>query len=1175
MTTLEDLKPNSIVKNIIPGKNVEIIRVKWYGTSAIEVTYKDDSGSLGSQIIYRDNEGSFEVLEEGTRWSFDENADNFILLSEAYRIHLAYLFDPLLAVNTSSIEPLPHQITAVYQEMLPRQPLRYVLADDPGAGKTIMTGLLLKELMIRGDVKRCLIVAPGNLVEQWQDELYSKFGITFTIITNDLLESVATGNAFTEVDLAIARLDKLTRNEEIQKKLKATEWDLIVVDEAHKMSASLWGGEIKYTKRFHLGRLLSNQTGHFLLLTATPHNGKDEDFQLFMSLIDPDRFEGVKRTSYQSIDISDVMRRLVKEELLRFDGKPLFPERISYTVNYTLSPEEAALYDSVTEYVREEFNRADQLNGERKNTVGFALTILQRRLASSPEAIYQSLKRRRERLEHRLNEELLSRRASDYRILNDEDMEDFEESPEEEVEEIEEEFLNQASAAQTIGELEKEIATLKGLEALANHVRLSGKDEKWKQLSLLLQDNVAMKDSNGNRHKLIIFTEHRDTLRYLTDKVRSLLGRHESVVNIYGGMVRDERRKIEQLFKQDKDTTILIATDAAGEGINLQRAHLMINYDLPWNPNRLEQRFGRIHRIGQTEVCHLWNLVASETREGMVFQRLFKKLEAEREALGGKVFDVLGKITFDNKPLRDLLVEAIRYGNQPEVRNRLNSIVDNAVNQQKLLELIEERALTHDSMNAQMVLKIKEDLELLEARRLQPHFIKHFFDKAFTQYGGAMREREPQRFEITHVPRDIRLRDTSIGIGRAVLKKYERVVFDKEFINIPGKPNADLISPGHPLLDNLIDLILDRQSHVLKQGAILVDDSFRYDSPHLLVYLESVIQDGKVLPHQQRRTISKQVHFIEIDIEGRAHNAGYAPYLDYRAPSLEEQEKAEEIAEALDLSVNAESIAMEYAIEKLLPAHVTEVKSARLAHINKVEHAVKTRLISEITYWDQRANELKLREDSGKSPMRLNSERARMKAEELAERMQTRLSELQLEKNITAIPPILIGAALVIPSFLLAHESPAEDALFGRDRKTIERIAMHTVMNLEKEQGFSPKDVSSDNCGYDILSKVPESKAFHEGAYRFIEVKGRTKGSTTVTVTKNEILTSLNQPEQYILAIVEVDEGVVDVTYLTKPFVSNPDDAASSINFDIDKLVTQSQVVLTQQRGVPECSKRN
>lgn len=229
-----------------------------------------------------------------------------------------------------------------------------------------MTGLLLKELMIRGDVKRCLIVAPGNLVEQWQDELYSKFGITFTIITNDLLESVATGNAFTEVDLAIARLDKLTRNEEIQKKLKATEWDLIVVDEAHKMSASLWGGEIKYTKRFHLGRLLSNQTRHFLLLTATPHNGKDEDFQLFMSLIDPDRFEGVKRTSYQSIDISDVMRRLVKEELLRFDGKPLFPERISYTVNYTLSPEEAALYDSVTEYVREEFNRADQLNGERK-----------------------------------------------------------------------------------------------------------------------------------------------------------------------------------------------------------------------------------------------------------------------------------------------------------------------------------------------------------------------------------------------------------------------------------------------------------------------------------------------------------------------------------------------------------------------------------------------------------------------------------------------------------------------------------------------------------------------------------------------------------------------------------------------------------------------------------------
>lgn len=365
-----------------------------------------------------------------------------------YRIHLAHLFDPYLAVHTSAIEPLPHQISAVYEEMLPRLPLRYVLADDPGAGKTIMTGLLLKELIIRGDLKRCLIVSPGNLAEQWQDELFQKFHLRFEILTNDRLESAVTGNIFTEVNFCIARLDKLARNAELQEKLKVTDWDLIVCDEAHKMSATMWGGEVKYTKRYQLGRLLSSIARHFLLLTATPHNGKEEDFQLFMSLVDPDRFEGACRTSNQSIDVSDVMRRLVKEDLLKFDGTPLFPERLAYTVNYDLSPMEAQLYANVTTYVQEEFNRADHLDGTHRSSVGFALTILQRRLASSPEAIYQSLHRRRERLEVRLAEEKLGKRAADLPWQFDipEDPDDLDEIPASDLEEQEEEIADQASA---------------------------------------------------------------------------------------------------------------------------------------------------------------------------------------------------------------------------------------------------------------------------------------------------------------------------------------------------------------------------------------------------------------------------------------------------------------------------------------------------------------------------------------------------------------------------------------------------------------------------------------------------------------------------------------------------------------------------------------------------------
>ena len=744
MTKLEDITVGSSVKGITSNSTVTIVAVQWYGNNVLEITYKDSHGQPGNQMLLRDEEINLTVMDNSLPWSFDADGEQMKLASEAYRISLAHLFDPYLAVHTSSVEPLPHQISAVYQEMLPKLPLRYVLADDPGAGKTIMTGLFIKELIARGDLKRCLIVSPGSLVEQWQDELFSKFHLTFQILTNDRMESAVTGNVFNEVDFCICRLDKLARNEQLQEKLKVSEWDLIVCDEAHKMSATIWGGEVKYTKRFQLGKLLSNITKNFLLLTATPHNGKDEDFHLFLSLVDPDRFEGIHNTSEQTIDVSDVMRRLTKEELLKFDGTPLFPERIAYTVNYSLSPQEAQLYQAVTDYVQEEFNRADNLNNERKTTVGFALTILQRRLASSPEAIYQSLRRRRERLEHRLAEEKMGKHAADYTDAAY-DIDDDDDLTPDEQEAVEEKVVDHASAAATIAELEIEIKTLKRLEKMANDVRVSGVDRKWDELSSLLQDNQAMYGEDNQREKLIIFTEHKDTLNYLAEKIRALLGDDEAVVTIHGGMLRDERRKTEQLFKQDVGVRILIATDAAGEGINLQRAHLMINYDLPWNPNRLEQRFGRIHRIGQTEVCHLWNLVANETREGYVFQRLFLKLEEERQALGGKVFDILGKVSFDNKSLRDLLIEAVRYGNDPEVRARLNRVVDKSLDPQIFRDIIRENALTDDVMDIHMVNAIREDMERVEAHKLQPHFIEAFFLDAFQQLGGRIRKREAGR----------------------------------------------------------------------------------------------------------------------------------------------------------------------------------------------------------------------------------------------------------------------------------------------------------------------------------------------------------------------------------------------------------------------------------------------
>src|SRR3954462_9031325 len=415
MARLEELLPNTAIRGILPDALVAVVSVQWFGSEALELTYKTPSGRVANELLYRHDEPRLDLAEQGRPWGFDGDGALFRLVSEALRIRLAHLFDPVLAVHTSVVEPLPHQITGVYESMLPRQPLRFLLADDPGAGKTIMAGLLIKELIARGDLQRCLIVCPGSLAEQWQDELNHRFHLPFDLLTNDKLEAARSGNWFLETNLVIARLDKLSRNEDVQEKLQAPDcrWDLVVCDEAHKMSATFFGGEIKSTKRYRLAQLLSSLTRHFLLMTATPHNGKEEDFQLFMALLDGDRFEGRFRDGVHVADTSDMMRRLIKEQLLKFDGTPLFPERLAYTVTYTLSDAEADLYKQVTDYVREEFNRAESLeNDGRKGTVGFALTVLQRRLASSPEAIYQSLRRRRERLESRLRElELLQRAA--------------------------------------------------------------------------------------------------------------------------------------------------------------------------------------------------------------------------------------------------------------------------------------------------------------------------------------------------------------------------------------------------------------------------------------------------------------------------------------------------------------------------------------------------------------------------------------------------------------------------------------------------------------------------------------------------------------------------------------------------------------------------------------------
>ncbi len=1189
MAALEELRQSASVRGITPDGLATVVNVEWYGSDALELTYKDDAGRVASELLYRQDESRIEVVDAGRPWSFDGDGALFRLVSEAQRIQLAHLFDPVLAVHTSLVEPLPHQITAVYEAMLPRQPLRFLLADDPGAGKTIMAGLLIKELIARGDLKRCLIVCPGSLVEQWQDELSRKFHLPFEIATNDKMEAARTGNWFAENDLAIARLDKLARDEDLQAKLGAPDcrWDLVVCDEAHKLSASFFAGEVRYTKRHRLGQLLSGLTRHFLLMTATPHNGKEEDFQLFLALLDGDRFEGRFRDGVHQIDVTDLMRRMVKEKLLKFDGRPLFPERIAYTVPYRLSDAEARLYRAVTAYVREEFNRAEALqNDKRAGTVGFALTILQRRLASSPEAIYQSLRRRRDRLERRRREvELMQRGAAPieagFRLLDEDDIDDLDEAPEDEVETIGEEVLDHATAAETVEELKAEIAILKNLESLAAEVRRTG-DTKWSELSRVLRDDVLTPAGVGRGvaddaapygsgaptpprpspdQKIVIFTEHRDTLNYLYDNIANkLLGRSEAVAVIHGGMGREDRRKAQERFLHDTSVQVLLATDAASEGINLQRAHLMVNYDLPWNPNRLEQRFGRIHRIGQREVCHLWNLVAEETREGDVYRTLLEKIEEARRALGGQVFDVLGKLQFEGRPLRELLIQAIRYGEQPEVRARLTQVVEEAVDRTHLEELMEERALATEMMDAGRVAGVREEMERAQARRLQPHYIEEFFTEAFKRLGGTIRQRESRRYEITHVPAPVRHRDRMIGGGEPVLERYERVAFEKELIAPQGQPLAAFLCPGHPLLDATLDLALERNRDLLRRGAVLVDERDPGVEPRVLFYAEHAVQDASLLPSGERRTVSKQMLYVELDPESDARHMRYAPYLDYR-PLREDEPGVDAFLarpECEWITRDLEQRAMQHAITNIVPGHVAEVRERRNGWVEKTRAAVRDRLTKEIAHWDHRAAQLAEQEAAGKPNARLNAQEAWRRADDLRGRLERRLAELDREAQISALPPVVLGGLMVVPAGLIAAMTgrPAPSAASSPDRQAAAARARAAVMEVERGLGFAPVDREFERLGYDIESQDPRATR----GLRFIEVKGRAEGADTVTVTKNEILYSLNKPESFILALVEFLEGGGErVRYLRRPFRRQPDFGVTSVNYGFADLLARSE----------------
>ena len=637
------IEEGNIIKNLSTSEAVIIDKIKKLGSKFSLSFTGVNSRKQSSKILNLEQIEKLQVVASNGVFNFSGNPDKFILFAEAERINSAYQFDPLFAINCSVVDPLPHQVEAVYKFLLPQPRIRFLLADDTGAGKTIMTGLLLKELLMRRIVERILIVTPGGLTKQWQeDEMGVKFNIPFKLVNREVFSSEPT--VFQTSNHVVASIDFISR-EDVLNVLSQTSWDIIVFDEAHKLSAYEYGIKTYRSKRYEAAHVLSKQCEHLLLLTATPHRGRKDTFKLLMQLLDEDIFAtddlAAERVRELSQDGSNkfFIRRL-KEDMKDWDGNPLYKDRYTKTVSYNLTQEEKRLYDAVTEYLTVRKEQA----AETKNIhVSLALQVMQRRLVSSIYAIRNTLHKRWLALQGLADD--LDRNPSLWKqrpkldVLDLDNLDELDELDDDERDVLDNimadpKKLKLFTTSKSIAEIKQEAAEVKSLYEMANTLFNQQKEEqKYRELKLLLTSQGVV-----DGEKLVIFTEHKDTLLYLQER---LSNNGYTVATIHGGMTVDERREAQCRF-MTPDVQILICTDAAGEGINLQFCRLLINWDIPWNPNRLEQRMGRIHRYGQKSDVIVFNMVASNTREGQVLKKVLNKLDIIREQLGDdRVYDVI------------------------------------------------------------------------------------------------------------------------------------------------------------------------------------------------------------------------------------------------------------------------------------------------------------------------------------------------------------------------------------------------------------------------------------------------------------------------------------------------------------------------------------------------------
>jgi len=1069
-----NLKENLIISAPFLPERARIIRYSEKGNFYEIEFVTETSGRYFKKMLTNEDILNIKIIQTD-HYNVIDNPEDLFFYIEAYRIRLAYQFDPFLAINVSQIDPLPHQIDAVYHYILRNPKIRFLLADDPGAGKTIMAGLVIKELQYRHNADRILIVAPGHLGEQWQRELKEKFGCRFKLINRATINSNWGDNVWENENLCITSIDFI-KQDEIKSTLASVRWDLIIIDEAHKMSAYKYGDKIDKRKRYRVGELLSETTNHLIFLTATPHRGDEENFRLFIDLLSPGMFANIDllKESVANKDNPLFLRRL-KEDLKDFQGKPLFPPRNVQTISFKLNDEEKGLYNAVTTFVQQYFDKAK----ERRN-IAFALMILQRRLSSSIRAVRLSLDRRKKRLEEFLRmPELFEENKEElhklYRLRED-DIENYSES---EIWELEKK-LELLTIAENIDDVKKEIEEINQLIIKAREAEKKEIESKLYSLKERILSNIA-------ENKLLIFTEFRDTLEYLVDKIKSW----DYKVNfIHGGMNLDSRIEAEKEFKHNAQ--IMVATEAAGEGINLQFCSFMVNYDIPWNPNRLEQRMGRIHRYGQQKEVFIYNMVSKDTNEGKILNKLFEKLKKMKEALGtDRVFDIIGDI-FPDKKLDDILKEAVtNQRSMEEILLNVEELEPNAILPKMEKIFLTSLATRHIDYSA-----LKKESKLAQENKLVPEYIEGFFIKAFQKYNGNIVKKN-NYYTIDSVPAQIKrmAEETNFKNKYGLLyKEYKKVIFDKDLFK--KFPEAEFIAPGHPLLEAVNEKILNDFFNAPSNYAVFSDPENQHNG--IIWFIECELVDGKGCIACKRvyavyQSLSDEIKVVNSSILWDLNPEPNAVIQDEIKPLLDNKEKITDFV--------FHKVLLDFR-QEILTKRLQESEIKKKYGLLSLEHL--------ITESNTKLMGYSVRQSKGeKMDIVINNEKSNL---ESLEKKKTILEkEINFEKNITISSPKFIGAVIVITP------NPKEEIIKTSmsQNDEIERIGMQTAINFELSEGRKPEDVSNiKGLGFDIRSynKIGE-------IVRYIEVKARA-GKGEISITHNEWLKAKRFGKDYWLYIV-------------------------------------------------------